>query len=324
MPWLKSSDKSGLHIRVLAIRRTHRADARSANEVFGFVSRCATMSAGYMTDYVVDIGTAELIGGDRAQLLLRQAVEAGLMTAEGRGRTRRWRIVEDDDLWHIRLKEDVAWDRQRDQDRRNPELTARVLLRDGDQCRYCRVVLVSSKDTRSGRGATYDHLNPGTAATFETYVRCCHKCNSTFKHMPRPEKETHLLPPPPMPYFSKASGSRKRVEDFLGHPVPAANDPFETQSTSSRGSAATGAHPGEQGGAAATGATSHEGAAAAGATLEPLGGAPPGPPWSEGGRRAGTGRAGPGQAGTGAGAPPAQPQPAQRSRGARGRRGGDQ
>ncbi|MBD3781683.1 MAG: hypothetical protein IE926_01825 [Micrococcales bacterium] len=355
MPWLKSSDKSGLHPLVLAVRRAFRADERSVNEVYGFVSRCATLSAGFMTDYVVDIGTAELVGGDRTQVLLRQAGEAGLLVAEGRGRNRTWRIVEDDDLWHIRAREDVLWDRQRDQDRRNPELTARVLMRDGDQCRYCRVVLVSSKDTRSGRGATYDHLVPGAAATFDTYVRCCVRCNSRFKELPRHEKEKHLLPPPPLPYFAAKSQSRSKVEAFLGHRVHAANDPFTDAApasppsssggpaavgaTSDREPAAVGATPtapepaaagatrAEQGGTAAAGATSQPGTAAAGATPEHPGGAPPGagsgPPWSEGGRRDGPGLGpGPGLDEDGAGGASLPSSGSSARRGSRARRGG--
>lgn len=331
MPWLKTSDKAAQHPWVLAVRRVIRADERSVNEVYGFVSRCATASAGYMTDYYVTLETAELYGQGRTDLLLRQAVAAGLLVAEGRGRARRWRLVEEDDLWHIRAREDVLWERQRDQDRRNPELTARVLLRDGDQCRYCRVVTTSAKDTRSGRGRTFDHLEPGQPATLLTYVVCCHRHNSELKNLPRAEKEKRLKPPPPLPYFSPRTTSRAEVEAFLGHPVQAANDAYTgaaaaaTSSTSSGGSAAVGATS-DRGHAAVGAHPTSPGSAAAGATLEHPGGAPPGPttvepPWSEGGRRDGSGRDWSGRVGPGSGARPAQSEPS-RSRGSRGRRGG--
>lgn len=335
MPWLKSSDKSGLHPLVLAVRRVVHADDRSVNEVHGFVSRCATHSAGYMTDYFITLEVAELFGGGRTDLLLRQAVSAGLLAVEGRGRNRQWRIVEDDDLWHIRAREDVLWERQRDQDRRNPELVARVLLRDGDQCRYCGNVTTSARDTRSGRGRTFDHLDPGQPATVLTYVVCCHRHNSQYKNMPRAEKEKLLRPPPPLPYFSPKTDSRALVEEFLGRRITSANDPHDpTRSEGAaaagapldrEGAAATGAPRPEHGGAAAAGAPSIEGDAAAGAPLDPAGGDPPGPtpgepPRSEGGRRDGSGRDGSGLEGTGTGGPPAQPERAHR-RGARGRRG---
>ena len=340
MPWLKSSDKAAAHTLVLAVRRVFKADDRSVNEVYGFVSRCAGQSAGYMTDYYVDIGTAELMGGARTQVLLRQAVEAGLLVPEGRGRQRRWRIVEDDDLWHIRAREDVLWERQRDQDRRNPELIARVLLRDGDQCRYCRVVTTSARDTRSGRGRTFDHLDPGQPANVSTYVVCCHRHNSQYKNMPRTEKEKLLRPPPPLPYFSPKTDSRQLVEAFLGQRPQAANDAFvDAGTTSSRGAAAVGAtstvEPAaagathlEPGGAAADSATSSEGPAATGATLDQPAGRPPDrspgePPRSEGGRRDGTGLGtGLGLEGTGPGAPPEPSGTSPARRGSRGRRGG--
>ena len=326
MPWLKSSDKLAQHPLVLAVRRVTGADERSVNEVTGFVTRCATSSAGYMTDYFITLEVAELYGLGRTRLLLRQAVAAGLLVAEGAGRQRRWRIVEDDDLFHIRAREDVEWERRRDQDRRNPELTAPVLARDGDQCRYCRVVTTSAKDTRSGRGRTFDHTEPGKPASVETYVVCCRTCNSRLKNRPRPVVELPLLPPPPLPYFSPATTSRKEVEDFFGRPVPSAN-------TAHRDPAASSATPtAPAGGAAAAGATTGPRTAAEGATsTTPTGTAATGadpttvePPWSEAGSRDGSGRDGPGQVGAGAAPPsPALPgPPPARSRGSRGRRGG--
>ena len=119
MAWLKSSDRSAMHPLVLRIRRVRRADDRSVNEVYGFVARCSVMSAAYMTDYAVDLEVAEQCGLGRTPTLLAQAVEAGLMRTAGRGRARRWIIVEDEDLFHIRAREDIEWERQRDRDTRD-------------------------------------------------------------------------------------------------------------------------------------------------------------------------------------------------------------
>lgn len=305
MPWLKTSDKFAQHPFVLALRRSPGADERSVNEVTGFVHRCATSSAGYMTDYFITIDVAELYGGARTTVLLRQAVAAGLLAVEGSGRARRWRIVEDDDLFHIRAREDVEWERQRDRDRRNPELTMPVLARDGDVCRYCSVVCTSAKDTRSGRGRTFDHTEPGRPASIETYVVCCYRCNGRLRNHPRPHPDVPLRPAPALPYFSAETTTRAEVEAFYGHPIAAAND--------QRGPAATGAASPSREPADAT-----PGPAGA-ATGAPASGAPPPttvvPPRSGSGRRDGTGRGG-------TGAPPSLPDAPSRPRGSRGRRGG--
>jgi hypothetical protein len=346
MPWLKVSDKLAMHLRLLSIRRTPKADERSVNEVTGWITRCATYSAGYLTDYYLDLEVAEQFGLSRTDTLLAQAVAAGLLIPEGRGRNKRWKIVQDDEMFHIRMQVDVAADRQRDADRRNPDLKMPALARDGDQCRYCRVVTTSSKDTQSGRGQTFDHTEPGRPARIDTYVVACRSCNSRLKDRPRPVEGLPLLPPPPVPHFSPALTSRQDVERYLGRTVASASEAFHeahlaaTPPTPTRGAAAAGA-PSRTGDAAAAGArpgTAEDlaaagatpaatgGAAAAGAPSDPWSGSPPDqndrPPWSQGGSRDGPGRGGSGREGQGS-AVPSPPLPASdvRSRGARGRRG---
>ena len=77
MPWLKTGDLAASHPLVLAVRRIRGTDERSTNEVYGFVTRCATQSAGHMTDYYVDYGTAEMFGLARTDILLKQARQTG-------------------------------------------------------------------------------------------------------------------------------------------------------------------------------------------------------------------------------------------------------
>lgn len=333
MPWLKVSDKLAMHLRLLSIRRTPKADERSVNEVTGWITRCATYSAGYLTDYYLDLEVAEQFGLSRTDTLLAQAVAAGLLIPEGRGRNKRWKIVQDDEMFHIRMQVDVAADRQRDHDRRNPDLKMPALARDGDQCRYCRVVTTSTKDTASGRGQTFDHTEPGKPARIDTYVVACRSCNSRLKDRPRPVEGIPLLPPPPVPHFSPALTSRQDVERYLGRAVVSAHEAFHearaaaTPPTTPGGAAAAGA-PSSSRDLAAAGATpaTTGGAAAAGAPSDPGSGGPPDqddrPPWSQGGSRDGTGRGGSGQVGLGAAVPsPALSPPEMRSRGSRGRRG---
>lgn len=219
MPWLKLSDRFATHPVWARLRTVRRADERTVNEVVGFVTRCATQASGHMTDYAVDLETAEMMGKARAETLLRQGVQAGLLTVEGKGPTRRWRIVEDEDLWQMRARDDVLWERQRDRDRKNPDLTMPVLKRDGDVCRYCGVV-VNWKDTRSGRGGTFDHRQPGEAATVATYVVSCRSCNGKRLNDPHADDAVPLCPAPSLPYFSSASGTLARLEKHYGAPIP--------------------------------------------------------------------------------------------------------
>lgn len=325
MAWLKLSDRWATNPLLLAVRRAPKADDRSVNEVKGFLTSCAASSAAYMTDGRITLDVAEQFGGSRTELLLRQAISAGLLTVSGRGNSRVWTLIDDEDLWNIRSKADIEWEKQRDRDRRSPELTIPVRARDGDQCRYCPAV-VNWKDTRTGRGGTFDHVEPGQPATVDTYVVCCKSCNSKLKDKPRPVEGMILRPSPPLPYFSPRSGSQAMVEAYLGHAIRTATDPAREPAAHRDPDTALLRDP-DTAIARPLAASS----AAEGATTAP-------PPdqaptnvvgaWSEGGCPDGTGRDGTG--GVWSGAPPgevpsdspsARPSSARR-RGRRGRRGG--
>lgn len=117
MSWLKTSDTAATHPRVLALRNAPGAKEHTVNEVFGFVSRLAVYSAGQLTDYRIDIGAAEMLGGRRTRTLLRQAVAVGLMVEQGDGSDRYWMVVEDSDgLFHIRRQDEIEFERQRKRD----------------------------------------------------------------------------------------------------------------------------------------------------------------------------------------------------------------
>lgn len=169
--------------------------------------RCCMQSAGHTTDGVIDAGTAVLIGGSRAQALIAAAVEVGLITRIDGSTPPSWQLVDDPAFIHIRSRESIAFDRQRDNDRKNTGLTMPVRLRDGDACRYCGVV-VSNRDRTGTRSLTYDHTAPGQPATVDTYVVCCRGCNSRMKDGNRLE----LLPPPSEPFYHPWT-----VEQLVNH-----------------------------------------------------------------------------------------------------------
>lgn len=204
VPWLKEGDAAANHPIVLAAMEMEDADDRILNECFGWVNRCATQSAAYEKDYIITVGTAKLMAGSitRYQALVKAAKFCGYITdteitVDGEQR-KAFKLVEDNDLFHMILKDERAWTNQRKQDSRNPELTVPVRLRDGDACRYCGKT-VNWNDRVSGRAASYDHTHPGQAATIETYVVCCKECNG--KRGDDPDSTWKTLPAPAEPLF---------------------------------------------------------------------------------------------------------------------------
>jgi hypothetical protein len=201
VPWLKEGDAAANHPIVLAAMEMEDADDRILNECFGWVNRCATQSAAYEKDYIITIGTAKLMAGSmgRYHALVKAAKFCGYISdteivVDGE-RRQAFKLVEDNDLFHMILKDERAWTNQRKKDQRNPKLTAPVRLRDGDACRYCGKT-VSWSDRVSGRAGSYDHTRPGEPATVDTYVVCCKECNgrrnsdpdSIWRTVPAPEE----------------------------------------------------------------------------------------------------------------------------------------
>ena len=205
MAWLRAGDTIATHPIVLAVLEHLEADDRDVNEVFGFVMRCALQSAANDGDYVISYGTAITIAGTKAgaDRLLELAEYAGYVTRaetlEGRPA---FKLHEDPDFIHLRSKEEIDFERQRDRDRKDQGLTFPVWLRDGDACRYCRRI-VSWTDKKSRRRGTFDHLIPGEAATHDTYVVACKGCNGALADMSFEERSKHLLPAPAQPHFSR-------------------------------------------------------------------------------------------------------------------------
>lgn len=203
MPWVRWGDTSANHPIVLNVIEHEAFDDRLLNEVHGFISRCAAQAGAHTTDYLITRGTAVLIGGaSRVDLLLDVAKFAGYLTeVTVDGRTV-YKLVDDDpDFLHLRLKEEIDWEKQRKLDNSNPALIVPVRLRDGDGCRWCGDVVDWNSRT-GGRSGTYDHLEPGQPATIDTYVVCCRSCNSSRKDRAVPAGSTGLLPEPTSPYYS--------------------------------------------------------------------------------------------------------------------------
>ncbi|MDV2477448.1 hypothetical protein F8M49_22365 [Rhodococcus zopfii] len=203
MPWLRTGDNVATNPRLLRVYDDPDASTSLVIEAFGFLVLCASLAAAHTTDYVVSWGTACLIARDEAPRLLDVCVRAGLMEEATVDGERVWKIVDDPEFLHMRSKEEIEWEHQRKNDNSRPDLIIPVRLRDGDACRYCAKVVKFAPGARKGRiVGTYDHRQPGKAATVETMVVACSGCNAGRKNDPLADERYPLLPPPSKPYFS--------------------------------------------------------------------------------------------------------------------------
>jgi 5-methylcytosine-specific restriction endonuclease McrA len=92
------------------------------------------------------------------------------------------------------VEREREWDRRRKELHRDPELVAAIRKRDQDRCRYCGV-LVNWKDRRGQGGATYDHIVPRGANSFENVVVACRYCNYAKNNRTPEQAGMRLLSP---------------------------------------------------------------------------------------------------------------------------------
>lgn len=203
-----------------------KSDARSLNELFGFVARCAAESSAHRLDYtILRSQVIQLAGGmSEAPRLIALAEFCGLFKAtevdhEGMKVTA-YVIHQDLELFHLKLAAEQDWENQRKRDTRDPDMTGPARLRDGDACRYCGKT-VNWKDRTSSRGATYDHRVPGQKGNL---LVSCKGCNS--KRKDDPEGTWPVLDAPQRPLYGPETV--KFLRD-LGHDVrPSYADPSVT------------------------------------------------------------------------------------------------
>ena len=209
MPWLKVSDTAAQHRIVWRALEIPGASMQSMWSLFGQVLALAVEAAAFKTNYVVERGSILKFTGtpEAAEKFIADATFCGYLTGEvplDDGRIA-YRLVEDEDLFHMRLREEIDWENRRRNDTRNGSLIVPIRARDGDACRWCGNVVYWGNQ-KGGRGATYDHLNPGVPAeTPEDMVVACRSCNSSRKD--NAGWAVDLLPAPSRPYFSAKSAA---------------------------------------------------------------------------------------------------------------------
>ena len=65
---------------------------------------------------------------------------------------------------------------------RRKKITARLILRDGINCHYCKVEMTPTNCDRTDTTMTREHVVPlcyGGGSTQDNMVLCCNKCNNT-------------------------------------------------------------------------------------------------------------------------------------------------
>ena len=209
MPWLKVSDTAAQHRIVWRALEIPGASMQSMWSLFGQVLALAVEAAAFKTDYIIERGSVLKFTGtpEAAEKFIADAMFCGYLTGEvplDDGRIA-YRLIEDEDLFHMRLREEIDWENRRRNDTRKTSLIVPIRARDGDACRWCGHV-VWWGDRKGGRGATYDHLNPGVPAeTPDDMVVACRSCNSSRKD--NAGWAVDLLPAPSAPYFSARSAA---------------------------------------------------------------------------------------------------------------------
>ena len=209
MPWLKVSDTAAQHRIVWRALEIPGASMQSMWSLFGQVLALAVEAAAFKTNYLVERGSILKFTGapDAADKFIADAMFCGYLTDQvplEDGRIA-YKLVDDEDLFHMRLKEEIDWENRRRNDTRNASLIVPIRARDGDACRWCGHVVYWG-DQRGGRGATYDHLRPGVPAeTPEDMVVACRSCNSARKD--NAGWAVELLPAPQPPYFGSKSAA---------------------------------------------------------------------------------------------------------------------
>jgi hypothetical protein len=183
--WLKVSDTALTHPKFLLLRHMEdhqRAPAITAEAVTGFVMLAASWSGQHNTDFFIPETAGALASPlhwrdlSAAALKVKILMPAPAGVRKAHGGQPGWMVkVGPDEIFHLLTKEQVERNRAHRAFGRRVENKIAVLLRDGDQCRYCAQT-VDPDDRKGGRGRTWDHPDP---EVHDDIVVACRRCNSS-------------------------------------------------------------------------------------------------------------------------------------------------
>lgn len=234
MSWTKGDDQTLFHPKI--VRAARGGDDRLMNEVTGFVYRCVTWSGAHDGDYFIPTEIAQAAAPTRYELLMKAALRGKIVRRErGPDGAWGWRVNDDDDLFHLRSREEVKRDREASARRTRVNRIARaVRLRDGDQCRYCSRTVTFLGDRKSNRSGQYDHVDPAGGETVENIVVACGECNRIKSDRSLLDAGMTLLPVPIDPFYSEHTRQQFDLNQTTAdgpHGPVASRDPQSTSGT---------------------------------------------------------------------------------------------
>lgn len=215
-----------------------RGDDRLVSELKGAASALFTHSAQQWTDYKITYGAAvRHIGISRVEPVLQDLITIGIITEVESEGERQFMLVERESFVHVIRSDAKSKATKRRNDQNRAGLQVPVMLRDGDQCRYCGDEVVWG-DKKSDRGREYDHRDIDAPTTPDNYVTACRGCNQLRHELgERAEEELPLLDPPESPMYGPELRKKlSRWEGFVarwckkeGLPNPLIADEVEAQ-----------------------------------------------------------------------------------------------
>lgn len=187
-------------------------DPRLVTELKGATITLYTFSAQQWTDYCVRFGdAARELGIQEAKRILRALVRIGVATPLNKEWSE-FQLLERQNFIHIIKSDDKKKRAKRKRDQNRGRLQVPVLLRDGDQCRFCGVE-VTWGDTRSDDGREMHHINIEEETTPDNYVVACRGCNQLIYELgDQAAEELPLMDPPEEPIYG--SELRKKLSKW--------------------------------------------------------------------------------------------------------------
>jgi hypothetical protein len=180
MTWLRVDDTALTHPRTLHLRSL-RDSIATAEQVIGWVMLAASWSGAQNSDGFIAEGAGVFASPEHWEHLATFALKVGLIkkanatVRAGYGGQRGWLVVMGEgEVFHLLSRKELELRKQkRNATRRIPE-KVQMLLRDGDQCRYCADP-VNEYDRKSAKRREADHPDP---ADPDYVVVACWECNS--------------------------------------------------------------------------------------------------------------------------------------------------